>query len=152
MRYRYHELQLNNQPARPNPRGVEEKAPKYVKVAFYILWWNNPHCSFLHFLSFLSSFFLSFIFSNFPSSFLPFRTKGPYERTTGLDREQSLFFSDFVIEVHARATVEWHEGGISRRPFSLALVVVSLFPCLSRLAPSVTQVVIRVSLAFRSKD
>ena len=37
MRYRYHVLQLNNQPARPNPRGVEEKAPKYVKVAFYIL-------------------------------------------------------------------------------------------------------------------
>ena len=50
--------------------------------------------SFIPFHSFHPSFFLSF-FSNFPSSFLPFRTKGPYERTTGLDREQSLFFFRF---------------------------------------------------------
>ena len=108
--------------------------------------------SFIFFHSFHPSFFLSF-FSNFPSSFLPFRTKGPYERTTGLDREQSLFSFRFCDRsARARESVEWHEGGISRRPFSLALVVVSLFPCLSRLAPSVTQVVIRVSLAFRSKD
>ena len=38
------------------------------------------------------------------------------------------------------------------RPFSLALRVVSLFPCLSRLAPSVTRVVICVSRAFCSMD
>ena len=38
------------------------------------------------------------------------------------------------------------------RPFSLALRVVSLFSCLSRLAPSVTRVVICVSRAFCSTD
>ena len=38
------------------------------------------------------------------------------------------------------------------RPFSLALRVVSLFLCLSRLAPSVTRVVICVSRAFCSTD
>ena len=53
--------------------------------------------SFIFFRSFHLSFFLSsgFHFSNFPSLFLSFRTKGPYERTTGLDREQSLFFFRF---------------------------------------------------------
>ena len=50
--------------------------------------------SFIFFHSFHPSFFLSF-FSNFPSLFLSFRTKGPYERTTGLDHEQSLFFFRF---------------------------------------------------------
>ena len=38
------------------------------------------------------------------------------------------------------------------RPFSLALRVVYLFSCLSRLAPSVTRVVICVSRAFCSTD
>ena len=38
------------------------------------------------------------------------------------------------------------------RPFSLALRVVSLLSCLSRLAPSVTRVVIYVSRAFCSTD
>ena len=38
------------------------------------------------------------------------------------------------------------------RPFSLALRVVSLLSCLSRLAPSVTRVVICVSRAFCSTD
>ena len=52
--------------------------------------------SFIFFRPFHLSFFLqAFIFSNFPSLFLSFRTKGPYERTTGLDREQSLFFFRF---------------------------------------------------------
>ena len=39
-----------------------------------------------------------------------------------------------------------------KRPFSLGLRVVSLLSCLSRLAPSVTRVVICVSRAFCSTD